>query len=552
MAGPPDAGTSGSYVSVFPGVEHTFWNNLDSLVHDQVMSRISDKDATLWGPQAESEAAIRLAWTDLHHTSRALADEIIALRVKLNTAGLTHVVLCGMGGSSLAPEVMCRTAGVELTLLDSSHPDIVRRTLNDRLDSSIVVVSSKSGSTVETDSQKRAFEQAFEQSGLDPVDHIIIVTDPDSPLAENAHRCGYRLFNADPHVGGRYSALTAFGLVPSGLAGVDIIALLEEAAAVAPTLSADAGDNPAARLGAFLGAAYSHDVDKIALLDTGSQTVGFVDWIEQLIAESTGKLGRGLLPVPIDTPTLPTVLTPDEAIIRLGGPADTPAGRPKTEAEPATVNPWTATIEAPLGTAILIWEYAIAVTGRLIGINPFDQPDVDSAKQAARDLLEGTGTSPAPVFTHDRIDVYGVPTDDLGQRTIAGALSWLCDQLDPDAGYLAVHAYLDPGIDSGFASVQSPLAQRVQRPVTFGWGPRFLHSTGQYHKGGPPTGVFLQLTAEPEADLAIPGREFTFGAFIHSQAAGDADVLTNLGRPVLRLHLHDASAGLAYLRGVLA
>src|SRR5699024_4885880 len=183
--------------------EHELAGEVDKLVSERVMSRITDRDPTLWGAQAQDEASIRLAWTNLHHTSRSLVAEISALRERFLRDGLDHVVLCGMGGSSLAPEVICRAAGVDLTVLDSSHPDYVRRAITDRLERSIVVVSSKSGSTVETDSQKRAYEYAFEQAGLDPVDHMVIVTDPGSPLADNAQRSGYRLFTADPHVGGR-------------------------------------------------------------------------------------------------------------------------------------------------------------------------------------------------------------------------------------------------------------------------------------------------------------------------------------------------------------
>lgn len=525
-------------VGLHTPVEHELDAELSKLTAERVMSRISDRDPTLWGAEARQEASVRLAWTDLHHTSRSLVPEIIALRERFAREGLDHVVLCGMGGSSLAPEVICRAAGVELTVLDSSHPDYVRRAIDDRLERSIVVVSSKSGSTVETDSQKRAFEYAFEQAGLDPVDHMVIVTDPESVLAADAQRCGYRLFTADPHVGGRYSALTAFGLVPSGLAGADITALLDEAADAAPVVTEDSQANPAARLGAFLGLAYEHGVDKIMLADHAVPSHGLADWIEQLMAESTGKSGRGLLPVVADPDALDAGPFHDEAVIRL----DSSLG--------GESHAWRATVDAPLAGSMLMWEYAIAVAGRIIEINPFDQPDVESAKQASRDLLEGSAQSAAPSFTQDDIEVYGLP--DTGPSTIAGAVAWLLEQVDPNTGYLAVHAYLDRLADAEFAGVRDVLERRLERPVTFGWGPRFLHSTGQYHKGGPAHGVFLQVTADPECDLDVPGREFSFGSFIDAQAAGDGDVLRAQGRPVLRLHLHDTKRGLAYLAGVLA
>jgi len=198
------------------------------LVADRFASRLFAKDATLWGPEARSESTIRLSWVSLGRTSRPLVGEVAALRDHLAEQGVDHVVLCGMGGSSLAPEVICATAGVELTVLDSSNPDQVRNALGDRLDRAVVVVSSKSGSTIETDSQRRAYEDAFRRAGIDPTQRIVVVTDPGSPLDKEARAAGYRVVNADPFVGGRYSALTAFGLVPSGLAGVDLEQLLDE------------------------------------------------------------------------------------------------------------------------------------------------------------------------------------------------------------------------------------------------------------------------------------------------------------------------------------
>ncbi len=233
-------------LATYVGDEPAFLEALDSLVADKVASGIAGRENTLWGKDAESEAGKRLAWVGLAQESRDLVDEITGLRDLLADRGMTHVVLCGMGGSSLAPEVICATHGVELTVLDSSDPDYVRRALGDRLESAIVVVSSKSGGTVETDSQKRAFEKAFADADCYAPDHIVVVTDPGSPLDESAQEAGFRIFHADPEVGGRYSALTAFGLVPSGLAGADISKLLDEAAAIQPALESDDPDNPGA------------------------------------------------------------------------------------------------------------------------------------------------------------------------------------------------------------------------------------------------------------------------------------------------------------------
>ncbi|GAA2477701.1 glucose-6-phosphate isomerase [Terrabacter carboxydivorans] len=522
--------------------------HVPTLVDDAVASRLFAKDATLWGPDAESESRIRLSWVGLPRSSRPLVGEIAALRDSFAEQGLTHVVLCGMGGSSLAPEVICATAGKPLVVLDSSEPDYVRRAVEDDLAHTVVVVSSKSGSTVETDSQRRAYEKAFSDAGIDPASRIVVVTDPDSPLDKESRAKGYRVVNADPEVGGRYSALTAFGLVPSGLAGVDVEALLDEAESVADLLAADDDANPGLRLGAAMGGTEPLR-DKLVLVDDGSGIVGFADWAEQLIAESTGKNGTGVLPVVTGGDTDPEVASPagDVTVARLVA-AD-------SESEPATDAASEVRVGGALGAQLLLWEVATAVAGRLLGINPFDQPDVESAKKAARALLDqGTGATsePAAVDCAVEIRALGGSGEWLGGATsVAAALDALFGQLDPEHGYVAVMAYLDRLADADLAECRVPIARRTGRPTTFGWGPRFLHSTGQFHKGGPGVGVYVQVTTAPKEDLAVPGREFTFGDFIASQAGGDAAVLADHGRPVLQLHLTDHDAGLAQLREVL-
>jgi glucose-6-phosphate isomerase len=502
------------------------------LVDDRFASRIADQDPTLWGEAAEPEAAKRLAWVALPQSSRPLVDEVVALREELHGRGLTRVVLCGMGGSSLAPEVICECHGVEVVVLDSSDPDFVRTAIEHDLARTVVVVASKSGGTVETDSQKRAFEKAFRDADIDPVERIVVVTDPGSPLDEAATEAGYRVFRADPQVGGRYSALTAFGLVPSGLAGADIGRLLDEAAGVAPSLCRDTADNPGLRLGALLGLAATGGADKLVLADAGSDYPGFCDWAEQLVAESTGKDGTGILPVVVESTAAPNFdPSSRDAVLTTYGPGPAPDG-----VTPASG--FAGHVGGPLGAQLLLWEHATAVAGRLLGINPFDQPDVESAKQAAREMLDGAGEEPTPVFVDGPVTVFASPglLPD-GVDTVAGAVDALLGHLDAESGYLAVQAYLDRHRDAALAAVRPALATRTGRPVTFGWGPRFLHSTGQYHKGGPATGVYLQVTGQPEADLAVPDRPFTFHEFLTAQAVGDAQVLADKGRPVLRLHV---------------
>ncbi|MGI9155430.1 MAG: glucose-6-phosphate isomerase [Marmoricola sp.] len=523
--------------------EAAYGDAVAQLVTDKVASGIASRNAELWGPAAESEAGKRLAWVALAAESRSLVGEIAALHEKHQAAGLDHVVLCGMGGSSLAPEVICAASNAALTVLDSSDPDFVRAALADRLERTVVVVSSKSGGTVETDSQRRAYEHAFTGAGVDPKERIVVVTDPGSPLAELAGDAGYQVFLADPDVGGRYSALTAFGLVPSGLAGVDLARLLDEAEAIGPALESDTEENPGLRLGALLGVANRAGADKVVLASGGSAFPGFGDWAEQLIAESTGKDGKGILPIVVPSQQAPNFSpsTADEVLVSYG----------PDEASVTPESGWGATVHAALGSQLLLWEYAVAVTGRLIGINPFDQPDVESAKAAARDMLERDTAGADATFTDAGIGVFDtgwLPEDVV---TVEAAVAALLDHLDPEHGYLAVQAYLDRHRDAELVRVRETLANRTGRPTTFGWGPRFLHSTGQYHKGGPPTGVYLQVTGDPVEDLEVPGRSFTFGGFIAAQAAGDAKVLADKGRPVLRLHLSDVEAGIARLHEVL-
>ncbi len=535
---------------------------LEAAATDRVATRLTDKDATLWGEAAQPEAAIRLGWLDLPSSSRALLPRLREVVAAVAADGLDHVVLSGMGGSSLAPEVITRSAGAALTVLDTTDPGQIRRALGDRLARTVVVVSSKSGGTVETDSHRRAYEQAFLDAGLteDQVAaRFVVVTDPGSPLEKASHEAGYRaIFLADSNVGGRYSALTAFGLVPSALAGVDVEALLDAAEQIAPALARDQ-DNPGLLLGAAIAAATSAGRDKLVLADADPGLIGFGDWAEQLIAESTGKEGTGILPVVVEGADAPGYTTP--------GPDALPAG----VGEPAGAQVF---VTGPLGAQFLVWEYATAVAGWALGINPFDQPNVTESKENTGRLLDSVSSAPssssllprsagsvavgpdgldvpAPLFTDGAVQVFGDESLFGGAKSLADALDTLLGSVD-EGGYLAVLAYLDRIGDADAAALRPSLARRLMtRQVTFGWGPRFLHSTGQFHKGGPQVGVFLQLTGVVTEDLAVPGRPYTFGALQLAQALGDLGALAGRGRPALRLHLTDRAAGLAAVRAAL-
>jgi len=519
---------------------------LPRLVDDLVASGITAGDADLWGPAAAAEASRRLGWVDAVSVSRPLVPEIEALRADLVARGITRVVLAGMGGSSLAPEVIAATAGVPLVILDSTAPGQVlaaieggeiiddEGTTAGGLAETVLVVSSKSGSTVETDSARRAFEAAWGDLGIDPAERIVVVTDPGSPLDESARAAGYRVFNADPNVGGRYSALTAFGLVPTGLAGVPITEILDEADATLLEVAIDDPRNPALVLAAAIaGTADGVRRDKLGLISDGTHIVGLPDWIEQLVAESTGKEGSGILPVVLQP------LSPEADVERT--PADMQLVRLVDDAVHFRLieqHPGEILVSGSLGAQFVVWEYATAIAGRLLGINPFDQPDVESAKQATWELLDARPVIGEPAFRAGSVEVRTSDDALIESKTLEGVLEALRSRLG-ETGYVAIQAYVDRVELPQLAGLRELIAADSGRPTTFGWGPRFLHSTGQYHKGGPAEGVFLQIIGSDEVDLEIPGRPFTFGQLIAAQAAGDAAVLTAHGRPVVTLTLTD-------------
>lgn len=522
-------------------------NQVPGLVDHEFASRLAAKDHTLWGPSAEDEASKRLGWVSPFESSRPLIEEITELRQELAADGVNRVVLAGMGGSSLAPEVICASAGVQLVVLDSTDPKQVRAALTD-LQRTILVVASKSGSTVETDSQRRIVQNAFHEAGIDPFTRTVVVTDPGSPMNEQSREDGVRaVFEADPSVGGRYSALTAFGLVPAGLAGADISELLDEAESALDLLIEDDAANPGLQLGAAIGGT-SPLRDKLIITDAGSPLVGLGAWIEQLVAESTGKQGTGLLPVIVADGEPELTRDDDDALVVQIIDADADEGA-SVDADPVdiVVSPHVVRTGGSLGAQFLLWEVATAVAGSLLGINPFDQPDVESAKVAARGLLD----SPAPASSEPLIDqAVELRTSgdesllDSSDATVRKAVKALVDRV-PENGYLAVMAYLDRISENQLEELRPQLSALCGRPVTFGWGPRFLHSTGQFHKGGPALGAFLQITTTAAEDVDVPDRPFTLSQLIAAQASGDAQVLADHGRPVLQLHLSDRDSGIA-------
>ena len=477
-----------------------------------VNPKLAAKDSTIWGSAAQAEASVRLNWIDAPESSRELLPQLDAISAKFRNH--TRVVLCGMGGSSLAPEVIAATYRKELFVLDSTDPVYIHHALAGDLRETVVVVGSKSGSTIETASQRALFAEAFRTLNLNPVDHMVIVTDPDSPLDISARADGYTVVNADPKVGGRFSALTAFGLVPAALIGVDASVLLDAASdAKAQIVSSE--------LAIDIAYLISNAGQYLTYCDSAAAP-GLSDWIEQLMAESTGKNEVGRLPVVIESST--AAAGGEVFSIAFSGDAD-------------------LVISGDLGEQFFLWEWVTALVGAALEIDPFNQPNVTEAKEATSALLaEWNGV--LPEFAADAIDgaveIFGAGSD------LTAALRNFINEI-PDGGYVAVMAYLDRSGDRDLAKLREIMARKSNRPVTFGWGPRFLHSTGQFHKGGQQNGAFLQITGVTNGDVVIPGQNFGFKTLIMAQALGDLRALAKRKYPLLRLHLSDRSAGIAQL-----
>jgi transaldolase/glucose-6-phosphate isomerase len=522
--------------------------------------RLWQKDYRLWSPQPIAELTDRLGWLELPDTMTAEVPRLTRLGREVADEGIRHAVVLGMGGSSLAPEVYARTFGAafgypELEVLDSTHPAAIRA-LRGRIDpaKSLFVVSSKSGTTTEMLSYFRYFWA--ELAGVaDRGRHFVAVTDPGTPLEKLARERGFRgVFSAPPEVGGRYSALTPFGLVPAALLGVEVEHLLararEMADACAPRESADT--NPGLRLGAAMGELARAGRDKVTFV-TSHSLASFPDWIEQLIAESTGKTilaggeRRGIVPVAGEPLGGPEAYGDDRffAALLLDGDEveeieDALSGLEKAGHPAARFH---LADRYDLGAEMFRWEVATAAAGAVLGVNPFDQPDVQLAKELSAKMMKAaeSGTLP-PSEGEVRVD---------GAAELHHALNnWVQGAQAGD--YLGIHAYLAPRARTSeeLRALQARLHGMTRLAVTLGYGPRFLHSTGQLHKGGSDRCRFLQIVDEPAEDVAVPETSFTFGTLIRAQAEGDRQALEQRGRKVLRLQLgRDDDAG---LKNVLA
>jgi glucose-6-phosphate isomerase len=443
----------------------------------KLVERIWARDATVWTGADEDKW---LGWLDEPKRMQEQAGEIVEFATEARTRFETFVLL-GMGGSSLAPEVLKRTFGAkQLHVLDTTHPAMIRHAEQSLdLGKTMFVVSSKSGGTLETLSH---FEYFWKKAGGDSK-QFIAVTDPGSALEQLANARSMRVFAGEPTIGGRYSALSPFGIVPAALMGIEIDRLLDGGDRMAAACRGDA--NPGFQLGLQLGERWRDARDKVCIEETEGN---FGLWAEQLIAESTGKQGKGLVPAP----------------------GESPDGPDRQAAEVQLSDPY------EIGAEFFRWEFAVAVAGAILEINPFDQPDVQAAKDRTKEVL-ASGEDP--------------------QLAPEGSLDELLERAEPPH-YIAIQAFIDPMREREL----QPLIDRGHETgcvVTHGLGPRYLHSTGQLHKGGPPTGLFVQVVDDTGGEIPIPGRDFGFGRLIRAQAEGDYRSLQERGRPIVRLRLED-------------
>ncbi|MDH4218073.1 MAG: hypothetical protein OEY18_06780 [Candidatus Aminicenantes bacterium] len=522
--------------------ERAVGNRVETWRDQDFIRRFWAKDPILWFPKKESEIVDRMGWLHLPEMMCEKLDDLISFARDIKTEGKIHVVLLGMGGSSLAPEVFQKTFGnapgyPELMVLDSTHPDAVR-SLEQRLDISktLFLVSSKSGTTLETLSLFRYFWKQIGKASARPGQHFVAITDPDSPLDKIARERAFRsVFQAPSDVGGRYSAFTVFGLIPAALIGTDVHSLLDRGwrAAENSAFCVDPENASGFLLGAALGI-MAEERDKLTILTSPSLN-SFPDWLEQLIAESTGKSGKGLIPVANEPRTAAEEYSQDRVFVGLFQD-----GEDNQELEGFMER--LRALEHPvirirlvdaydLGQEIFRWEVAIASAGAILGIHPFNQPDVQLAKDLAEKAVRERSSGEKEYTREEGVNV----TDRV--KLEESLKTWIGQAQKGD--YLGLQAYLSPSPSTTEAlqSIRHALLKKTRLATTLGYGPRFLHSTGQLHKGGPNSGLFLQLIDEPEKDLAVPESDFTFGTLIQAQALGDLGALRQRGRRVIRVNL---------------
>lgn len=539
---------------------------------NEKLTRLWAKDAALWTSDDEGKW---LGWLDIVEREQSDIGTLTALSEDVKAAGFEYALLLGMGGSSLCPEVLSLTYGKQagypvLHIVDSTDPaQVLAAEKAVDLRKTVCIVASKSGSTLEPNILKDYFfEQMKSAVGADKVgSHFIAITDPGSKMEQVAKADGFRhIYYGDPTIGGRFSALSKFGLVPAAVAGLDLARFLGSAAkGVEAAKVSDVEANAAATLGLILGTSHNLGRDKITFF-TSPEIFDLGAWLEQLIAESTGKIGKGITPVDRETIGAPAVYGDDRifAYVRLkgGDNAALDAGVAALEKAGQPVVRFEIDDVYGLPAQFFTWEFAVAVAGSVMGINTFNQPDVEAAKIATRALTDaytqtGKLAEHTPLVETDGIKVFANAkyAAALGkQADAAGYIKAHLAQIKTH-DYFATLAYIQNNAEheSEIQSFRMKVRDAKKVATCLGFGPRFLHSTGQDYKGGPNTGVFLQITADHAVDVSIPGAKYTFGVVIDAQAAGDLTVLEERGRRALRIHLgKDVNAGLKALGALVS
>jgi transaldolase / glucose-6-phosphate isomerase len=526
--------------------------------------RLWDGDAALW---TGTDEAKWLGWLAVVDAELKDIGHLDAFAAEVKRSGYTDVLLLGMGGSSLGAEVLAQSLGSKpgfprLQIVDSTDPAQLRRIeASVDLKKTLFIVSSKSGSTLEPNILKQYFfERAKAAIGeATAAKHFVAITDPGSALEKIARTEGFgHVFQGEPTIGGRYSVLSDFGMVPAAALGIATGAFLERAAEMVRSCAASAPpiENPGVMLGALLGVAAQQGRDKVTVIASPA-LASLGAWLEQLLAESTGKLGRGIVPVDGEPVGAPVVYGQDRlfAYLRFAADAEDPAVA-ALEAAGQPVVRIAVSDAMQLGQEFFRWEMATAVAGSIIGINPFDQPDVEAQKVKTRELTdayEKTGALPPekPFCCEDGIALYADAANAaaLGTAGLAAVLKAHLGRAGT-GDYVALLAYIDrnPAHSEALQQMRRLIRDKTRAATCLGFGPRFLHSTGQAYKGGPSSGIFLQITCEDGVDLAVPGQAYTFGVVKAAQARGDFDVLAERGRRVLRVHLSvDVETGLTAL-----
>jgi glucose-6-phosphate isomerase len=528
---------------------------VDSWQADDTINRIWNKDASVWTDDDESNW---LGWLTIIQEELGDLQKYRDLAADIERTGFEHVLLMGMGGSSLCPEVLAVTFGKQqFHILDSTVPAQVKA-IEAKLDlaKTLFIVASKSGSTLEPNCFKQYFFDRISQISDEPGSQFVAITDPGSKMEQIAKDDGFRdIFYGKPEIGGRFSALSAFGLVAAASMGLDVEIILKRAAEMeSECRNEDPIENPGALLGLILGTCHSHGRDKLTIF-TSPEVYDLGAWLEQLIAESTGKNGVAIIPIDREPLIDADNYYPDRLFVHIGvkgSPTDEVSYQGLEEIERAGHPLIRIELDSlyHIAQEFFRWEFATAVAGAVMKINPFNQPDVESAKIEARkitDEYEKTGSLPdeTPFFEQDGIALYSDDANTGELLRLAGDQPSLAAILQAHLSrivvndYFALLAYIEmnPDTERALQSIRETVLDRTLAATCLGFGPRFLHSTGQAYKGGANNGVFLQITSDDESDLQVPGQKYTFGVVKAAQARGDFQVLVDRGRRALRVHL---------------